>query len=70
MWGTRGRNEYGKNREGNKMETATIFGVALAALFFSLACALLLEELIFGGLFRFFFAQPAHTEKRITGPKA
>ena len=38
------------------MESAIDVGVVLAGLFFSLACALLLEELIFGGLFRFFFA--------------
>jgi hypothetical protein len=38
------------------MENAINVGVVLAGLFFSLACALLLEELIFGGLFRFFFA--------------
>ncbi len=41
------------------MESATTIGVALAGLFFSLACALLLEELIFGGLLRFFFAPRA-----------
>ena len=39
------------------MQSATTLAVALAGLFFSLACALLLEELFFGGLFRFFFAQ-------------
>ena len=38
------------------MQSAATVGLVLAALFFSLACALLLEELIFGGLFRFFFA--------------
>jgi hypothetical protein len=38
------------------MESVTTIGVVVAGLFFSLACALLLEELIFGGLFRFFFA--------------
>jgi hypothetical protein len=38
------------------METATTAAVVTAGLFFSLACALLMEELIFGGLFRFFFA--------------
>jgi hypothetical protein len=51
------------------MEFATTFGIALAALFFSLACALLLEELIFGGLFRFFFAPPAPARKAITQHK-
>jgi hypothetical protein len=55
------------------METATTFGLAVAALFFSLACALLLEELIFGGLFRFFFAPRAgrpQQQKIIAGRKA
>jgi hypothetical protein len=41
------------------MENAINVGVVLAGLFFSLACALLLEELIFGGLFRFFFVPRA-----------
>ena len=49
------------------MESATTFGVALAGLFFSLMCALLLEELIFGGLFRFFFApRVGHAQSKIT----
>jgi hypothetical protein len=51
------------------METATTFGVALAALFFSLACALLLEELIFGGLFRCFFAPRAQAKQITFGRK-
>lgn len=38
------------------MQSAETVGVVLAGLFFSLMCALLLEELVFGGLFRFFFA--------------
>lgn len=38
------------------MESAETVGVVIAGLFFSLMCALLLEELIFGGLFRIFFA--------------
>jgi hypothetical protein len=38
------------------MESATTAAAAVAGLFFSLMCALLMEELIFGGLFRFFFA--------------
>lgn len=38
------------------MGNATTAALAIAALFFSLVCALLMEELIFGGLFRFFFA--------------
>ena len=41
------------------MESATTVAMVLAGLFFSLACALLLEELIFGGMFRFFFAPRA-----------
>lgn len=52
------------------MESATTFGIALAAMFFSLACALLLEELIFGGLFRIFFAQPAQASKPATQHKS
>jgi hypothetical protein len=39
------------------MQTAVTFTLAVAALFFSFACALLLEELLFGGLFRMFFAR-------------
>lgn len=39
------------------MQSAETVGVVLAGLFFSMMCALLLEELIFGGLFRFFFGQ-------------
>ncbi|HWR17451.1 MAG TPA: hypothetical protein VN577_21650 [Terriglobales bacterium] len=38
------------------MESVTTAGVVVAGLFFSLMCALLMEELIFGGMFRFFFA--------------
>ncbi len=38
------------------MESATTVTLVLAGLFFSLMCALLMEELVFGGLFRFFFA--------------
>lgn len=38
------------------MENATTAAVVIAGLFFSLMCALLMEELIFGGMFRFFFA--------------
>jgi hypothetical protein len=38
------------------MENATTAALVIAGLFFSLTCALLLEEMIFGGLFRFFFA--------------
>lgn len=54
------------------MENATTVAVVLAGLFFSLACALLLEELIFGGLFRFFFAPRAGRpqQKLIAGRKA
>jgi hypothetical protein len=38
------------------MHTATTLTLVIAGLFFSLMCAFLAEELIFGGLFRFFFA--------------
>ena len=38
------------------MESATTVAVTVAGLFFSLMCGLLMEELIFGGMFRFFFA--------------
>jgi hypothetical protein len=38
------------------MQSAVTFTLTVAALFFSFACALLLEELLFGGLFRWFFA--------------
>jgi hypothetical protein len=41
------------------MESATTVTLVLAGLFFSLMCALLMEELIFGGLFRFFFTPRA-----------
>jgi len=58
--------------EENDMESATTVGVVIAGLFFSLMCALLLEELIFGGLFRFFFAPRAEQlqEKVMAGRKA
>lgn len=49
------------------MESAATFGVILAAMFFSIACALMLEEIIFGGLFRYFFAPGVERE---SGPKA
>ena len=54
------------------MKTATTAAVVTAGLFFSLACALLMEELIFGGLFRFFFAPRAGRpqDKVATGRKA
>ena len=38
------------------MEGAMTAAVVTAALFFSLSCALLVEELVVGGLFRLFFA--------------
>jgi hypothetical protein len=47
------------------MENATTVTLSLAALFFSLMCGLLMEELIFGGLFRFFFApRPERANKK------
>ncbi len=45
------------------MELATTVFTLAAVLIFSLACALLLEEMIFGGLFRLFFA-PVDRERR------
>jgi len=54
------------------MESAETVTMVIAGLFFSLACALLMEELIFGGLFRFFFAPRAGRpqDKVPTGRKA
>ncbi|HUN88219.1 MAG TPA: hypothetical protein VMU28_05485 [Terriglobales bacterium] len=53
------------------MESAATFGVVLAAMFFSVACALMLEELIFGGLFHFFFAPRTESvRQRVPGRKA
>ncbi len=52
------------------MELAITALTALAGLLFSLACALLLEEVIFGGLFRLFFPQPQPVAvKRGAAPK-
>ena len=48
------------------MESATTFGLVLAVMFFSVACALMLEEVIFGGLFRYIFAARAERE---AGPR-
>lgn len=43
------------------MESAATALTVMGGLGFSLACAILLEELIFGGLFRLFFApRPGH----------
>jgi len=39
------------------MESATTFMTVSAGLLLSIACAVLFEELIFGGLFRLFFAR-------------
>ena len=41
------------------MENATTAAVVVAGFFFSVMCALLMEELIFGGMFRIFFAPRA-----------
>jgi hypothetical protein len=41
------------------MENATTAAVVVAGFFFSMTCALLMEELIFGGMFRLFFASMA-----------
>ena len=52
-------------------ETITAI-VTLAGLFFSLCCALLLEELLFGGIFRLFFGSrrlcPQPEQARQFGP--
>ena len=45
------------------MENATTVTMVLAGLFFSLVCALLMEELVFGGLFWFFFGQRRRTQE-------
>jgi len=39
------------------MENAVTVMVAVAGLFFSFSCALLIEELVFGGLCKVFFAR-------------
>jgi hypothetical protein len=39
------------------MPDATMFATTSAGLLLSIACALLLEELILGGLFRLFFSR-------------
>jgi hypothetical protein len=47
------------------MQSATTVVMTVAALFFSLSCALLLEELVFGALFRLFFApQPKRSKPK------
>jgi hypothetical protein len=48
------------------MEGATTVTMVLAGLFFSLVCALLMEELVFGGLFWFFFGARAGRGRRET----
>jgi len=52
------------------MQSAETLGVVLAGLFFSLTCSLLLEELIFGGLFKFFFTPRARSKQAVAGRKA
>jgi HAMP domain-containing protein len=54
------------------MESAATVTLVLAGLFFSLMCALLMEELIFGGLFRFFLVPLAERpqQKMEAGRKA
>ncbi len=39
------------------MQEAMTVTVVVAGLFFSCACALLVEELVFGGIFRLFFSR-------------
>ncbi len=41
------------------MQEAITFLTVVAGLVFSISCALLVEELIFGGLFKVFFQAPA-----------
>ena len=48
------------------MESATTVTMVLAGLFFSLVIALLMEELVFGGLFWLFFGQRAGQRQRET----
>ena len=53
------------------MESAMTFGLVLAAMFFSVACALMLEEVIFGGLFQFFFSpRVASAKQKVPGREA
>jgi hypothetical protein len=52
------------------MQAAITATIAIAALFFSLMCALLLEEFIFGGLFHLLRPVPkraAHPEDNLFG---
>lgn len=46
------------------MDSAITALTLVAVLVFSLACALLLEEMIFGGLFRLFFAPVTQNKRR------
>ncbi len=52
------------------MQGAMTLTLAAAGLFFSFACALLLEELLFGGIFRLFFGQHTGRQKRAVLPVA
>jgi hypothetical protein len=45
------------------MQMAITFMAVVAGMIFSLAVAVLAEELIFGQVFRWFFARPAVAEK-------
>jgi hypothetical protein len=49
--------------EENLMQMAITFLAVVAGMVFSLAIALLAEELIFGQVFRLFFARPAVAAK-------
>jgi hypothetical protein len=49
--------------EENLMQMAIAFLAVVAGMVFSLAIALLAEELIFGQVFRLFFARPAVAAK-------
>jgi hypothetical protein len=45
------------------MQDAMTVAVVVAGLFFSLTCALLVEELVFGALFRLFFERASFRQK-------
>jgi hypothetical protein len=48
----------GRAKEKAQMQTAITFMAVVGGLVFSVAVALVVEELIFGQVFRMFFAQP------------
>lgn len=52
------------------MQMAITFMAVIAGMVFSLAIALLAEELIFGQVFRIFFAQPKLAPVKVQQPEA